>query len=346
MPLSNARFDSDESENDSVGARVGPHRYAWREGPRTEGALRPGDLNLRLLRYFVVLAEELHFGRAARRLNLTQSPLSKAIQQLEDELGMRLFERDSRKVVLTAFGHAMLGRAHETLLHARNTVEFAKSISSGRVARIEVGFTAAMLFRSLGDLVKRFQQAHPRVELSLKEGATQRLIEFVRGGALDAGFVNSPVAPPGLESLGVFRERYVACVPARHRLAGAPRIVLSELKNEPFLSFNRAASSAYHDHVMGLCAAAGFEPQSRKMCDQILTQVALVASGFGVAVVPESIERAGLSGVRFVPLAGTKPLVTSYLVWNRERCSPGLDAFVETVRRTPASGRAVRRLTC
>lgn len=294
--------------------------------------MRETELDLKVLRYFVVLTEELHFGRAARRLNITQPPLSKAIRQLEEELGLKLFERDSKHVVLTPVGQAMLAKARETLLHARNTAAFAKSIAAGLTGRIEVGFTAVMLYRGLGTMVERFRAGFPQIEVSFTETVSQRQVELVRTGSLDAGFINSPLAPPGLESLRVCHERYVACIPRRHPLARSKRISLAALKNEQFLIFARDASHAFHDQVMAMCARAGFQPRTRQYSGQILTLVALVAAGFGVTVVPESVRNAGMKEVSFLPLSGVQPQPTAYLIWNGERGTPGLRSFIDTVR--------------
>lgn len=294
--------------------------------------MRESELDLKLLRSFVVLSEELHFGRAARRMNMTQPPLSKAIKQLEEDLGLKLFERDSKRVVLTPVGQVMLAKAKETLLHARNTAAFARSIAAGLTGRIEVGFTAVMLYRGLGGVMERFRAGFPHIEVSFTETVSQRQIELVKSGSLDAGFINSPLAPPGVESLGVCLERYLACIPSRHPMAAAQRISLATLSDEAFLVFARDASHAYHDQVMAMCATAGFQPRTRQYSGQILTLVALVAAGFGVTVVPESVRNAGMKGVAFVPITGVKPQQTAFLIWDAARSTPGLQSFIGTVR--------------
>ena len=299
--------------------------------------MRESELDLKLLRFFVVLAEELHFGRAARRLHLTQPPVSKAIKQLEQNLGIKLFDRDSKHVVLTPVGQAMLAKAKETLLHARNTAAFARSIAAGQSGRISVGFTAVMLYRGLGRVMDRFIIDFPEIEVGFTETVSQRQIELVRSGSLDAGFINSPLAPSGIESLKVCHEHYVACLPVRHPLARSRQLSLSALQNEPFLVFEREASLAFHDHMMAMCAAAGFQPLTRQYSGQILTLVALVAAGFGVTVVPESVRNAGMKGVAFVPIAGSGAQPAAFLIWHANRSTPGLLSFINTVRGVLAS---------
>lgn len=292
------------------------------------------DLDLRPLHYFVVLAEELHFGRAARRLHITQPPLSKAIRRLESEMRLRLFERTSKQVSLTPSGALLLPRARNALRHAASMAEFAGSVAQGRTGRIELGFTALMLFRGLGRVMRHFSARHADVEVNFTELPSQRQIERVKNGDLDAGFINSPLAPVGLEVLCVCRERYVACVPASHPLARARSISLNALRDERLLVFSRDSSHAFHDRVMAMYAAAGVEPDMRQFSGQVLTLVSMVAAGFGVTVVPECAKRVGVRGVAFPAIGGVKSSPTSYFIWNRARTTPALLAFIDVAQKT------------
>ena len=294
--------------------------------------MRESELDFKLIRFFVVLSEELHFGRAAHRLFITQPPLSKAIKQLEEELGLKLFERDSKHVVLTPVGEVMLIKAKEILLQARNTVAFANSIASGLTGRIEIGFTAIMLYRGLGKVIKRFNSEFPNIEVAFTETVSQRQLELVKGGNLDGGFINSPLAPVGLESFAVCFENYVACIPSDHRLAGSKKITLNALRDETLLVFARDASHAYHDHVRAMCTERGFQPRIRQFSGQILTLVAMVAAGFGITIVPEAVKKAGLKGVAFIPLTGSKIKPTAFFIWNPKRRTPGLKSFIDITR--------------
>ena len=290
------------------------------------------DLDLRLLRYFDVLSEELHFGRAAERLHITQSPLSKAIQQLEAQFGLTLFERDSKHVALTPVGLVMLERARETLLHASKTAMFAHSVSQGRTGKIEIGFTALMLYRQLGRLMHNYQALYPEMEIRLSETVSQRQIEYVKSGNLDAGFINSPIAPRGLESLCMSRESYVACIPSNHTLAHAKQIPLEALQDETFLMFSRDSSQSFHDQIMSMCAKAGFVPNTLHYSGQVLTLVSLVGAGFGVTVVPECARNACIPDVSFVALTGSEPQATSYFIWNKDRPTLALPSLIAMLR--------------
>jgi DNA-binding transcriptional LysR family regulator len=289
------------------------------------------DIELRHLRIFVTLAEELHFGRAAKRLFLTQPPLSKAIHQLEDSVGVRLFVRDSKHVALTAAGAVMLPKARETLRHAYNWQELGKAVALGLAGRITVGFTGAMLFRGLTAITTAFTERYAEIELSFQEATSQRQVEMIRSGTLDAGFINSPLAPAGLGALMVYKERHVACVPTSHPLAGARKISLRALRHETFLTFSRDASPAYFDQMMAMCASAGFQPATHRFGGQILTLVAMGAAGMGVSLVPESVALAGMKGAAFVPLTDSRLRPSAFFVWRADQLSPSLTALIEVV---------------
>jgi DNA-binding transcriptional LysR family regulator len=289
-------------------------------------------MKLQQLRYFVTLAEEMHFGRAAKRLCITQPPLSLSIVQLEESLGVRLFERDSKRVAITVAGQALLERAREIVHQADRTLDFAKAIVDGRVGRLELGFTATLLYRGLPDIIHGFTASYPEIELSMREGNSQRQTELVRSGHLDAGFVNMSVVPAGLESLVLFEEKFVVCLPSSHRLAGAPAIALESLRDEFFILISREASPAYYDQLMAFCTAAGFRPRTRVEVGQIMSKLALVAADMGVALVPESLSATALAGVSFVPLKGCEVRPNANLVWNPQRSSPALDALIATAR--------------
>lgn len=295
-------------------------------------------MELRQLRHFVILAEEMHFGRAARRLFMTQPPLSASIMRLEEELGVRLFERDSKRVVLTPAGAQLLERARETLAQADKTVEFARAVAVGNAGRIEVGFTGTLLYRGLPAILARFHKDYPLVELGLREISTQDQISAVREGKLDAGFINTLVPPAWLESMVIFRERFVVCLPEGHALAHQRQIDLADVREEAFVMFGKKGSPAFYDHVVGLCESAGFTPKMGVEVGQFLSVAAMVASGFGVSVVPESVSRAGIKGAAFVPFRGSEVRPTAHLVWSPAATpTPGLQALIDTTRALRAS---------
>ena len=289
-------------------------------------------MELRHLRHFVTLAEEKHYGRAAGRLFMTQPPLSASIMRLESELGVQLFDRDSKHVRLTRAGEALLARARDIVLQADKTLDFARAIADGRAGRIEVGFTGIVLYRGVTEILTRFRRAFPDVTLALQEIASQKQAELVRAGRLDAGFVNTPVAPVGVASESIFEDRQVACLPADHPLATRSSIDLALLKDEPMVMFAREASPAYYDLVVAMCAASGFQPRIELEVLQVLSIVGLVSAGMGVSVLPQSVARSGVSSAVFVPLEESPLTPSAFLIWREESSVPGLEALIATAR--------------
>lgn len=290
-------------------------------------------MELRQLRHFVALAEEMHFGRAASRLFITQPALSNSVIRLEEEMGVRLFDRGSKSMEMTLIGRAMLERAREIVTLEEKLLKFAHAMAAGSAGFIDVGFTSTLLFRGLTDVLNEFARSFSEIELSVRELSTQTQLDMLRNGRLDVGFINSPVAPAGLESLVLFEERFVACLPQTHPLARKREIDVKELRDDVFVMFSRDPSPAYYDHVIALCGSGGFQPKVRVAAALVLSVVALVASGVGVSLVPESVSKAGIDGVVYVPIRSVKRQPSAFVVWNTKREVPGLDALIQTVRR-------------
>ncbi|MBS0595641.1 MAG: LysR family transcriptional regulator [Proteobacteria bacterium] len=289
-------------------------------------------MELRHLRYFAAVADELHFGRAAGRLAISQPPLSLAIRQLEDELGAKLFERDSKRVALTPAGEAFLDDVRHLLAQSGEAAEHARRVAGGSTGRLRVGFSGSMLYRGLPEAVAAYRSAWPGVVLTLVELNSAEQIDALAHDRLEAGFVHVPQVPDGLDGLLVADEPFVACLPEGHALARSSRLDLRELAADPFVLFARSASPLYYEQVIALCIAAGFRPQVQFEARHWLSVVALVAEGMGVAVVPAAIGASGMHGVRFATLRPSRIQSTSWCVWNPRRRSPARQAFVELWR--------------
>lgn len=285
-----------------------------------------------LLRYFVVLAEELHFGRAAQRLAITQPPLSSAIKSLEDELGVQLLERSSKHVALTPAGSAFLKEARLVLERVAAASETARAVAAGRRGRLEVGFTGSMIYRDVPRIVNGFGSELPDIEVHLRELSSSEQVEALLHGRLDAGFVNAATVPPPLQALPLADDALVCCLPESHPLAGAAEVDLRELADEVFVMFTREVAPANHDNVVAVLSRAGVHPRTRHAARQWLSIVALVANGMGVALVPASVARAGIAGARLVPIRGAGATTAGVLAWNGERKSALVDAFVGAAR--------------
>jgi DNA-binding transcriptional LysR family regulator len=272
-------------------------------------------MELRHLRYFSVLADELHFGRAAQRLAISQPPLSVAIRQLEDAVGARLFERNSKEVRLTAAGLALRESARRLLRQTEEMALEARDVAAGSVGRLRIGFVGAMLYRGLPQALRAFQARHPGVRISLSELNTGEQVAELLHDRLDLGFVHTHRLPQGLAQRLLLTEPFVCCLPARHALARRRVLAPSELREQPFVLFSRTASPDYHERILSICAAAGFLPEVRHEVRHWLAVVSLVSQGLGVALVPEAMQRSALKGAVFRPLDREVAQSETYGVW-------------------------------
>lgn len=260
------------------------------------------SIELRHLRYFVALAEELHFGRAAKRCNVTQPPFSVSIQQLENELGFALAERSSHSVRLTAAGNAFYEEAGKALSQIRHASDLAARVNGGLHGVVKVGFFASMLDRGLDRAVKRFETAFPWVDVQLFELNTADQFLALQRREIQYGFVHGELLPAGLTSRELLREPFVLCLPASHRYADQPNLSLADMRDEPFIVFARAFSPAYYDQVVSLCVVAGFHPNIRYELRHWLTVVSCVSKGMGITVMPRSLAHAGFRGLKYVDI--------------------------------------------
>lgn len=285
-------------------------------------------MKLHLLRYFAVLAEELHFGRAAERLTITQPPLSSGIKALEEALGVRLFERNSKHVELTPAGRAYLAEVRLVLDRVAQASETARAVAAGQQGRLEIGFTGSMAYRGLPAVVRAFARQAPAIEVCLREMSSTEQIDALRRRQIDAGFLNAGTLPEGLFCAPLADDHFVACLPEDHPLAAEAALDLRALAEAPFVMFSREVAPANHDNVIALFQRAGIHPRTRHAARQWLTVVALVASGLGVALVPASLAQAGIQGARFVPLCGLHHPTVGVLAWHAETPPPALRAFL------------------
>jgi len=274
-------------------------------------------MELRHLRYFSVLAEELHFGRAAQRLAISQPPLSVAIRQLEEDVGARLFERNSKQVRLTPAGAALHASARRLLLQAEDMAAEARDVAAGAAGRLRVGFVGAMIHRGLPQALKEFEAAFPKVRVTLSElNSADQLLELVHD-RLDLGFVHVQPVHEELEGELLVAEPFVCCMPDKHPLARKRSVSVANLKGEPLILFSRSASPDYHERVLSICASNGFRPDIQREARHWLAIVSLVSQGLGVALVPMAMQGAALPGATFRPLTDVHVLSEAYAVWRR-----------------------------
>lgn len=294
-------------------------------------------VELRLWRQFVAVAEELHFGRAAQRLHMTQPPLTQAIAQLERLLGTRLFDRTKRSVRLTDAGLAMLPAARELLARALALPREARAAAGGEAGRLRLAFVSTVGFSLLPAWVRAFRAQHPRVQLDLIEATGDVQLPALERGDIDAGFLlHSPgFAPAALSHLRIAAEPLVLAIPEAHPLAAQPRLSLPAVLREPLVMFPRRILPSLHDALFGMYHAAGQEPRIVQEAIQMQTIVNLVSAGLGLAWVPRSVREFQRGGVVYRQLGGRQavavPECETSLVWTR--ATPVLERFIEFVQR-------------
>lgn len=295
--------------------------------------MKEAQIELRLWRQFAAVAEELHFGRAARSLHMTQPPLTQAIAQLERLVGARLFERNKRSVQLTPAGAALLPQVHELLARASALPAQARAAAGGELGRLRIAFVSTVGFALLPQWLRAFRARHPQVQMELIEATGDVQLEAFARGEIDAGFMlHSPgFAPRGLSHRQVAHEPLVLAVPEAHPLATATRLSLAQVLAEPLVIFPRRIVPSLHDAVLGMYHAAGREPRIVQEAIQMQTIVNLVSAGLGLAWVPESVRQFQRGGVVYRQVGGKQaasvPECETTLVW--EKMTPVLERFVE-----------------
>jgi DNA-binding transcriptional LysR family regulator len=292
-------------------------------------------IELRLWNQFAVLAEELHFGRAALRLFMTQPPLTQAIAQLEKRLAVRLFDRTKRSVQLTATGRALLPEVLDLLARAQALPEHARAAAAGELGRLRLAFVSTVGFALLPQWVRGFRALYPRVQMELVEATGDVQLEAFARGELDAGFMlHAPgFVPPGLARHVVSQEPLVLALPEQHPLAAAPRLALAAVLDQPLVIFPRRIVPSLFDAIFGVYHAAGRLPDVAQEAIQMQTIVNLVSAGLGLAWVPQSVTQFQRPGVVYRALddAVGVPGCETSLVWVEDGAGPSLARFVEFV---------------
>lgn len=293
-------------------------------------------MDFRHFRYFVVAAEELHFARAAERLGIAQPALSQQIRALEDRLGVRLFNREHRRIELTEAGAAFLVEARAALDSAEKAVRVAQDVARGASGTIDIGFVGSIMYEArFPVLLKDFRDARPDVQLLLHEMPPLLQIEQVAAQHLDIAIVRAPVPavlPEGLESFVLACQQLVVVLPRDHRLADAQNLQLPDLSGDPFLSFDDPPGIGLGHSLLSLCREAGFEPDICLRVSEIGTLISLVAAGHGVSLMPATVAHLQLPGVRYVPFRDISPCSELVVIHRRIERSAAVRALLARMR--------------
>jgi DNA-binding transcriptional LysR family regulator len=287
-------------------------------------------MELRHIRYFLAVAEERNFTKAAAKVGIGQPPLSQQIKDLEQEVGAPLFHRLARGAELTAAGQAFRDTVKDVPAQVAHAVTAAQRAARGEIGSLRVGVLATLAFnRVVPAAIRAFRRAYADVEVMLVEAATTAIARALEDGSLDAGFVRpGPDVGEGLVCRVVSEEPMIAVLPARHAAAKAGEVRLSALRDDGFVMFLRPSGQALYDSIVDACRKAGFEPKISQVAPQIASSVTLVAAGFGVAIVPASVRQLQIAGAVYRPLAGKAPIARLALAYRRGETSPVVRNFV------------------
>ncbi|EFE94595.1 LysR family transcriptional regulator [Serratia odorifera] len=280
------------------------------------------NIELRHLRYFIAVAEELHFGRAAQRLRISQPPLSQQIQALEEMVGARLLARNNRNVSLTQAGEMFLKEAWQVVDQVNRAAEKAARLERGEIGELTIGFTSSAPFISqVSRNLRAFRLHHPDVHIKMREINTKQQLEPLLNGELDLGVMRNTRLPEALQHQLLLQEPMLAVVPEGHPLTYlAPGTLrFAHLADEPFVFFSREVGTALYDETLLLLERAGITPYITQEVGEAMTIIGLVSAGLGISILPASFGRVKLDGVSYLPLAEPDALTEVWLVNHRQR---------------------------
>ena len=297
-------------------------------------------MEIRQLRYFLAVAEDLHFTRAAQRLHIAQPALSQQIRQLEEEVGAKLLERTNRRVALTPAGATFRLRAALVVDQANRALSEASQIGRGEAGTISIGFVSSAVCGVLPELLQRFRVSVPAAQVELQELEPAEQLEGLEQHRLDLGLMHATLHEPQFGAILVSSDRLIAAIPENHPAAQHSQVALRELAENTFFIPKRHSHSGYHEIVLAACKSAGIVPARIQPTRLLQTAVALVAGGLGITLVPESFQtNIHIQGVVYRPLAGTAPVARLTAVWHKENPSPLVARLKSELRKMAVSSR-------
>ena len=293
-------------------------------------------MELRHLRYFVAVAEELNFCRAAERLRVAQPPLSLQVRHLEDELGAPLFNRVKRRLVLTPAGQTLLDDARRLLTEAEGVKRRVREVARGQAGRLAIGYVGTAMYDLLPGAMRLFRQHYARVELSLDEMSTAAQVQALRRGQVQLGLLRPPISDETLETEDLVQERLMVVLPEKHPLCRKSHVRLAELEHESFILCSADFEPSLHRCYLDLLKRAGFEPRILQEVAQLQTQLGLVAAGLGVSLVPSAATYLPRPGVVYREISGPQITLPKSAAWVKGFTSPQLEGFLVAMRQTAA----------
>ena len=289
-------------------------------------------MELRHLRYFIAVAEELHFGRAAKRLAMSQPPLSQQIKLLEEEIGVVLFLRTKRQVELTAAGEVFLGEARRTIAQAEHSIRAARRAARGEIGQLAVGFVSSAVYGQVPSIFRLMRNRYPEVSLLLQDLTREEQVEAVKANRIDVGLIRPPVlAAESLAMRVIWRETLMVALPEGNPLAAETEIAMEALAGESFIQIPRHVAPGFYDQCIRICAQAGFSPRIVQEARTTPTIVSLISCGMGVSILPSSLKSLQRSGVVYRPLQRPSPTTDMAVIWRPADESPTLRSFLKII---------------
>jgi DNA-binding transcriptional LysR family regulator len=291
-------------------------------------------MELRQLRYFVMVAEELHFGRAAERLHIAQPALSQQIQTLEGAIGVQLLRRTKRHVELTDAGRLFLEQARLTVMQAEQTAQVAAQASRGAIGRLALGFTEMTLYSVMPAIARAYRARYPEVDLTLYEMCTEEQVRALQSGHIQVGLLHPPLRANDIHISPIFCEPLIVALPDEHALAHLPDVAPAQLAEDMFILFPRDDGPCLYDQIISMCRQAGFSPRIAYETPLPQTKIGLVAVGVGITLTAASMANLQRPGVVYKSLREPTPELETAVAWRNNMASPVVRGFLDVVRDT------------
>ena len=299
-------------------------------------------MELRQIRSFLSIAETLHFGRTAELIHLSQPALSLQIKALEEEVGVRLFERNRRKTTLTAAGAAFRDDAAAALSQLEQAIRRARLAANGKLGLLRIGFVSVAGSEIVADIVRQFRELYPEVEVSLRNILTAEQVQMLETGSLDIGFLRLPIGGhSALDAVTVHREPFVLVVPSSHKLAKRKRVRLRELAGQDFVMYERSCAPGFHDLIFGILRDAGIVPNISQSAGEIPTLISLVDSRMGVTILPASAVKHSVASVVACEILDRIPMCEIGIAVNKRFQGAVIDNFRSFALKTLGHSRSV-----